>query len=130
MKLEEVLAELKKGEKIRRSSWGGKRSITLGSNGYLCDQCNFTFEFTFDDFLADDWGVVKKTKKIKLKDMTWKERTKRKEKNCSDMICPKCVFRNVNCSLTGWFDNKELYSDKFLDQEIDIMSEEEYEDEI
>lgn len=66
-------------------------------------------------------------KKIKLRDLTQKENVKWREKNCTfwgnGWGCNKCIFYNVMCAANkqkDWIYHKELYSDKFLDQEIEI----------
>lgn len=63
--------------------------------------------------------------KIKLRDMTIEQFEKRQEKNCDN--CSNCLFKNVNCNTGGggkcWVDIKDLYSDKFLDLEIEIEDE-------
>ena len=63
-------------------------------------------------------------KKIKLKDLT-KEQWDDYVSNCK-CACSKCVFRNACCQKSygeeSWFNNKDLFSDKFLDQEIEIKT--------
>lgn len=53
---------------------------------------------------------------------------------CKQLSCEKCVFLKVCCdevSSDCWINNKDIYSDKFLNQEIeidtDILSEKEKE---
>lgn len=66
-------------------------------------------------------------RKIKLRDMT-KEQWERFRKNdCYNNIveCKNCPLKHVNCSYFDedteqWIDNKDLYSDKLLDQEVEI----------
>ena len=68
--------------------------------------------------------LPKEPKKKKLRDLTNDEYTKWKIKNCVSVNrnCTNCMFRNANCSGTnlGWVNNKEVYSDTFLDQEIEV----------
>lgn len=71
--------------------------------------------------------------KKKLRDITLEELKIWKEKHCS-AHCLNCVFSNVYCSESSsdcWINNKDIYSDKFLNQEIkietDILSEKEKE---
>ena len=57
--------------------------------------------------------------KIKLRDLTEEQY----EKDCEKRICAECPFHDVECDLkydNCWFKHKDLYSDKFLDQEIEI----------
>lgn len=61
-------------------------------------------------------------KKIKLRDLTEEQYWKYSKKGCYT-TCDKCMFRLVNCTNHDencWIHHKDLYSDKFLDQEIEI----------
>ena len=69
--------------------------------------------------------IVKK----KLKDLTFEEYKNWKFENCIGKDCARCAFGCVNCSWvdedtcggdTCWVNNKDSYSDKFLNQEINI----------
>lgn len=130
MKFEEVLPALREGKAIRRMDKGWK-------NFHMCyrfidNQIRDGYEswiedIYVDDLLKNDWEVVKEKKKVKVRDLT-EEQFKKYCKsftgnNNSGNDCDKCVFHNVSCSY--WYDNcwikhKDLYSDKFLDQEIEI----------
>lgn len=61
-------------------------------------------------------------KLIKLKDLT-PEQWDNYINKCK-MTCDKCAFENACCRHYeyegSWFNNKDLYSDKFLDQEVEI----------
>lgn len=62
-------------------------------------------------------------RKKKLRDLTMEEYKKWLNKICSsDLDCKDCIFYNVMCSMDNncWIHNKDLYSDKFLDQEIEV----------
>ena len=68
-------------------------------------------------------NVRKIPKKKKLRDLTEKEWFEWKDKNCSSDNCSKCIFDNIYCNKAnpkGWIYHKCLYSDKFLDQEIEV----------
>ncbi len=74
-------------------------------------------------------------KKIKLRDVT-KEQWDNYISKCLSRSCSDCIFELVNCrgseSKSSWFNNKDLFSDKYLNQEIeievpDILNEEEKE---
>lgn len=72
--------------------------------------------------------------KKKLKDISLEEFKVWSIKNCNQLSCEKCVFSKVCCdefSSDCWINNKDIYSDKFLNQEIeietDILSEKEKE---
>lgn len=59
---------------------------------------------------------------IKLRDLTanqWDNYTSK----CK-ISCNHCIFKNISCqnskSEMSWFNNKDMYSNKFLDQKIEI----------
>ena len=62
--------------------------------------------------------------KKKLRDLTLEDYKKWMGKNCKNTsICRGCIFDYVNCnnhSRRCWLNNKDLYSDKFLDQKIEV----------
>ena len=66
--------------------------------------------------------LPKESKKKKLRDLTLEEWDKWQHKNCGN--CNKCAFNKVNCNISyekrSWVNNKDIYSDKFLDQEIEV----------
>ena len=108
----------------------------------LKDNSKFSYKFKFDENLQgycfrDKWRletdllmallsrtytIIKIPKKKKLRDLTPEEWDKWKIKKCNAGLgCDDCIFDNVCCSDTrGWIYHKDLYSDKFLDQEIEV----------
>lgn len=81
----------------------------------------FASSDTFMGLVKGTYTIVKFPKKKKLRDITIEEYTTWKTKNCSK--CKNCIFKNVNCSEYSagcWINNKDLYSDKFLDQEVEV----------
>lgn len=60
--------------------------------------------------------------KIKLRDMTEKQYETWRKENCLGANCNTCPFHRVECLLINscWIKNKELYSDKFLNQQLEI----------
>lgn len=64
--------------------------------------------------------------KKKLRDLTQEEYTNWYMKNCSVYVkCGDCPFNSVVCSIItkkNWVNNKDLYSDKFLNTEIEIKA--------
>lgn len=83
------------------------------------------------DLLREEFIIIKlpKEKKKKLRDLTEEEYVRWRDKKCNfnrNNPCEKCLFYNVYCwSVRGttWIYHKDLYSDKFLDQEIEIPEE-------
>lgn len=62
-------------------------------------------------------------KKIKLKDLTFEQYKKWGEKNCHSSNCKECIFHTVSCGKwrdNCWIKNKDLYNEKFLNQEIEL----------
>lgn len=64
--------------------------------------------------------------KKKIRDITAEEFEIWKNYNCKtyDLHCTGCPFRASECGFVGlrfpWYENKEMFSDKFLNQEINI----------
>ena len=68
----------------------------------------------------------KRMKKVKLKDMTFEQYKNWKLKNCMKVSCKDCKFNKVECweeAVGCWIKNKDLYNEKFLNQEIEIEEE-------
>lgn len=66
------------------------------------------------------------TRKIKLKDLTPEQYKKWCKDNCSDTKCTSCIFYKVSCDERMddcWIKNKDLYNEKFLNQELEIEEE-------
>lgn len=68
-------------------------------------------------------------KKIKLNDLTPEQYNLWLEQKCFKIRCSQCPFRFVRCMRNHpqylWINNKSLFSDNFLDQEIEIDVEDE-----
>lgn len=125
MRFEEVLPALREGEKITNS--------VIKDNGYqyihYLDEIIFndkggTYHLTDKDIIEPgDWEIVGEKKKVKLRDLTLKQLYR----YCITRTnCRECAFRFVICypeSSGCWINHKDLYSDKFLDQEIEIEEE-------
>ena len=123
MKFEEVIPALREGKKIRRKSWGRVHSFIIIKDDSLVDDYRCNVVIYAYDLKADDWEIVKEKKKVKLRDMTEKQWQKWRIKCGTSRLCSSCPFSRINCSLddiSNWFYHKDLYSDKFLDQEIEV----------
>ncbi len=66
-------------------------------------------------------------RKIKLRDMTTEQWDKNMFSLCKLNMhenCDSCIFKGVNCGESffrnSWIHHKDFYSDKFLDQEVEI----------
>ena len=79
-------------------------------------------EFLLQSLLNGMLKIIKLPKKKKLRDLTPEEWDNWQRKNCDN--CNKCAFNIVSCSCSyekrSWVNNKDLYSDKFLEQEIEV----------
>lgn len=69
-------------------------------------------------------------REIKLKDLTKEQWDNWVENNCNlKMDCENCPIYRGNCDSSEneicWINNKDIYSDKFLDQEVEIEIENE-----
>ena len=59
--------------------------------------------------------------KIKLRDVSKEDFEKWVNKHCGDSSCMECMFKCTICTgFNCWVNHKELFSDKFLEQEIEI----------
>ena len=80
------------------------------------------FTEIFMEIIKNPERIIKIPKKKKLRDLTPEEWDKWHRKNCGN--CNKCIFNNVICEKSSenwsWVNNKDLYSDKFLDQEVEV----------
>lgn len=125
MKLEKVIPAYRKGKKIRRKCWNEEKVMDLcfvkGIRKYVYVKEGQFRRAVIDALLeADDWEIVKEKKKIKIRDLTEEQYVKWRENSCCANICASsCPFRCINCSI-GRNNYKEFYSDKFLDQEIEV----------
>lgn len=127
MKFEEVLPALREGKKIRRKdiiwqNYYGFLFISETENKIFSDNVvNDDYRITKKDLCTDDWEIIEKKKKVKLRDLT-KEQYSSRLKNYCNLHCEHCCFKAVICVYTCEscrFNHKDLYSDKFLDQEIE-----------
>lgn len=73
--------------------------------------------------LTGEWQIVKlQPKKKKLRDWTMEDFKKWEDVNCKG-VCDDCPFTNVHCNDNAkrfWMNHKDLFSDKFLDQEAEV----------
>lgn len=112
-----------------------------------CDEHKYCFNENFDVWRINDDGtqeyyselevlrilkgihkIIKLPKKKKLRDLTEEDFRKWRNKNCNILKCNECIFEHVHCTKSTnecWANHKDLYSDKFLDQEVEIPQEEE-----
>lgn len=61
--------------------------------------------------------------KKKLKYLTPEEFYNWEKENCNHTECNACPFKSANCNLydeDSWINHKELFSDEFLNQELEI----------
>ena len=130
MKFEEVLPALREGKKITCSiiKNSGCHYIYYFDGTIFCDSGGGCLYLTDKAIIEiDDWEVIKEQKKVKLRDLTEEQYQKWILKNCDnyDDKCEGCPFQKVYCDRNPniddwWIRNKDLYSNKFLDQEVEI----------
>ena len=96
----------------------------INKNGYVCyEEDDRELWATTMALLTGEYSYEIISNKKKLRDLTKDEWDKWKRVDCDKrMSCDDCIFRNVPCnkssSLNSWFNNKDLFSDKFLNQEM------------
>ena len=128
----EVLPALKEGKKIRKTWWEKDHYISIGREVRyryrITWQDGRDYPFGIFDFEDDNWEIIPDPapKKVKLRDLTIEQYKKWFKNNCDTFgDCDGCPFSKVMCSNyekknDWWIENKDLYSNKFLDQEIEI----------
>mgnify|MGYP006791915387 CR=1 FL=1 len=103
--------------------------LTGNLTGYVFDERGEDYESIVEWLLRealinpeDIIKLPKKKKKKKFRDLTEEEYKKWINKNCNNTPCDSCNFNNVACNMgiRSWIHHKDLYSDKFLDQEIEV----------
>ena len=139
MKFEEILPALREGKKITSSiiKNSGYKYIYY-KDGIVFNSEDDYWYITYKGVIeSDDWEIVeeKKKVKVKLRDLTEKQFKKWALKNCGNYNdkCDGCPFQKVYCDRNPniddlwisskdlwWIRNKDLYSDKYLDQEVEI----------
>ena len=129
MKFEEILPALRAGKKVMSYSIDCEYMYYSPEDGelYTDKGCKLTL-LTSYVMKLDDWEIVKEKKKVKLRDLTKEQYEEWVEQNCIWMCddgCRGCPFRKVKCDNRYMADdvrylNKNLYSDKFLNREIEI----------
>lgn len=129
MKFEEILPALREGKKIRLKGCKEFEYLFKPKNeNELRTEDYQHINLSWEDLLADDWEIVKEPKKVKLRDLTRQQYRAFLYGRCGNQRvgigCVDCPFYNVSCIYGEdnkcWIDNKDLYSDKFLDQEIEV----------
>lgn len=80
-------------------------------------------QLELSSFLTGENEIVKLPKKKKLRDLTMEEYKKWKNENCLKIACEDCPFYTFLCDSSNdccWFNHKDMFSDKFLDQEVEV----------
>ena len=92
----------------------------INENGYVCTGSNELWSITMGLLTGLYYYEIISQKK-KLRDLTIEEFKNWMNKNCLNSDCNKCIFNNVYCSVErNWINHKDLYSDAFLNQEIEV----------
>ena len=131
MKFEEVLPALREGKRIKHND--SYDTFTMDLN-WIIDKRGNKFYGTIWNvemriLIDDNWEIVKEKKKVKLRDLTEEQFEKWSKNNCTHkygVYCVGCPFDIVNCADLNdnfWINHKDLFSDKFLDQEVEIEEE-------
>ena len=98
-----------------------RENCYINENGYVCYDSNELWSITMG-LLTGLYSYEIISNKKKLRDLTLEEFVKWKENHCIT-DCTKCIFNNVYCkpdNSRNWICHKDLYSDKVLNQEIEV----------
>ena len=112
-------------EKFKLGGLACGHIFTIDENLTISDDRETIYIYLLASLLRGDYKIIKlpkEPKKKKLRDLTPEEYKKWLEKNCKNKICDECIFSNVVCSNAGcsWVNHKYLYSDAFLNKEIEV----------
>ena len=96
----------------------------INDKGYVCygEDDRELWAITMGLLTGDMYYEIISNKK-KLRDLTLEEYKKWLKKNCSNLSCEDCVFLKAKCntnSIGCWINHKDAYSEKFLNQEIEV----------
>ena len=114
---------LKMFEEDLTYSLSSEYDIVRVLNPYISLDCCHTalLDLRREDF---SWAWERKEKrKVKLKDLTFEQYSNWKFQNCFKAHCKDCKFNRVNCweeTTVCWIKNKDLYSEEFLNQEVEL----------
>ena len=125
MKFEEILPAFRDGKKITNEHIKrcGYQYIYY-RDGTIFENNGGYWHLTDKEIaeIDDSWEIVKEPKKVKLRDLTEEQLEKWRRTNCIGYKCHDCIFNKVGCIYVAycWIKDKSLFSDKFLDQEVEI----------
>lgn len=111
----------------KNSYYIGETLYYINENLIICNQVSSAPDNWLQRIIVGELQIVKLPRKKKLRDLTPEEYKKWYDKNCGACggSCCDCLFNCTAC-LCGkycWVNHKDLYSDKFLDQEVEIPIE-------
>ena len=111
-------------ERFKIERCGNPATIyTVDENLIILDDKENIYETLLAYLLRGDCKIIKLPKTKKLRDLTEEEYKKWKRQNCGNLSCEDCVFIKAKCntnSIGCWVNHKDIYSDKFLNQEIEV----------
>lgn len=127
MRFEEVLPALIEGKKAKIVGNEGvyflddKQELIV----YKKDGWRVGTSIDYGKITSDDWEIVEEEKKVKVKlrDLTPEQFESWASSWCDSHGCDKCFLTFVDCNYENdscWLKNKDLFSDKFLDQEVEV----------
>ena len=110
--------KIKRGDKIFKEIYYFDERIYIHS-----ENDDSTYIPMLNNILNGEYKIIKLTKKKKkLRDLTVEEYKKWLDNyHENGYSCKGCIFSGTDCTIRyGWINHKDLYSDKFLDQEIEV----------
>lgn len=90
------------------------------------DDCDLNSNALLFQLINGDCKIIKSFSTVgakTIRDLTDEDFKKFKRNYCARLNCKGCPFVRVNCTIGDakcWINNKELYSDNFLNQEVRI----------
>ena len=109
---------IKRGNKISEEVYYFDEKLDIYSESH-----GLIYTTILNKLLNGIYEIVKlPKKKKKLRDLTVEEYKKWLDNyHENGHSCKGCIFSGTDCTIRyGWINQKDLYSDKFLDQEIEV----------
>ena len=109
---------IKRGNKISEEVYYFDEKLDIYSESH-----GLIYTTILNKLLNGIYEIVKlPKKKKKLRDLTVEEYEKWLDNYHENKYsCKGCIFSGTDCTIRyGWINHKDLYSDKFLDQEIEV----------
>ena len=120
------ILDIELDEKFKIEGYDGTFHFSQELNLY--NENDDLMDISLQSFINGTNKIIKLPKepkeiKKKLKDLTFEELVKWGHKKCNYYDCENCIFNKVSCNIYSekcWIHHKEIYNNKFINQEIEV----------